>query len=125
MFPESCGSVSQRSSSEQITLSNGQGIKYRASIIRKDQNLYVIRDNGGKMAKSVQEEKEKKSWKTMEIRMVELFFFSGEITLLITKQASAVFREKTDLVSSVQLVLISLTKSHHIYDLLFINNQED
>lgn len=61
MFPESCGSVSQRSSSEQITLSNGQGIKYRASIIRKDQNLYVIRDNGGKMAKSVQEEKEKKS----------------------------------------------------------------
>lgn len=57
--------------------------------------------------------------------MVELFFFSGEITLLITKQASAVFREKTDFVSSVQLVLISLTKSHHIYDLLFINNQED
>lgn len=88
-----------------MTSSNSQGIKYSASNIRTDQNLCVIRDNGGKMAKrkvfrKKKEKKERKVEKTMEIRTVELFFFSGETTLQITKQASAVFREKTDLVSS-------------------------
>lgn len=39
--------VTQRSSSEQMTLSNGQGIKYSASSIRISQNLCVIRDNWG------------------------------------------------------------------------------
>lgn len=33
-----------------MTLSNGQGIKYDASNIRMDQNLWVIRDNGEKTA---------------------------------------------------------------------------
>lgn len=42
--------MSQRSSSEQMTLSNGQGIKYGASNIRMDQSLCVIRDNGEKRA---------------------------------------------------------------------------
>lgn len=71
MFPENCGSVPQRSSSELMTSSNSQGIKYSASNIRTDQNLCVIRDNGGKMAKRKvfrkkkrkKKEKLKKQWK--------------------------------------------------------------
>lgn len=102
-----------------MTLYNGQGIKYSASNIRTDPNLCVIRDNGGKRQKNKCSGKKKKK------KFKKQCIFSGDITFLLTKQASVTFMEKTDLVSSVQLALISLIKSHHIYDLLFINSQED
>lgn len=94
-----------------MTISNGKGIKYSASSIRINQNLCVIRDNGRKMEKrevfrKKKKKKLKKQWKLERDKI----FFSGEITLLITKQASTAFREKTALVSLVQLILISLKK---------------
>lgn len=54
-----------------MILSNGQGIKYSASSIRVSQNLCVIRDNGGEIAKrevfrkkkEKQKKKVKKQWK--------------------------------------------------------------
>lgn len=51
-----------------------------------------------KKKKEKQKKKVKKQWK-LEWENI----FSGEITLLITKQASAAFREKLDLVSLVPL----------------------
>lgn len=52
-------------------------------------------------------------------------FFSGDNAFADHKPASGASRENNwEIVSSVQLVPI-LTKSHHIYDLLFSNSQED
>ena len=52
--------------------------------------------------------------------------FSGDNAFADHKQASGASRENNrELVSSVQLVPISLTESHPIYDILFINSQED
>lgn len=114
-----------------MTLSNGQGIKYDASNIRMDQNLCVIRDNGEKMAvrevfreKKKKKDKKKKLKKHWKLERKNIFFWRNYFA--VHKASKCCFQgENREFVSSVQLVLISLTKSHHIYDLLFINSQED
>lgn len=71
--------------------------------------------------------KEKKKGKVKKLWKLEWEnIFSRDNAFADHKQASGASRENNrELVSSVQLVPISLIKSHHIYDLLFINSQED
>lgn len=88
-----------------------------------DHNLCVIRASGKRRAREVSREKKEKVKKLWKLEWENVF--SGDNAFADHKPASGASRENNrEIVSSVQLVPI-LTKSYHVYDLLFINSQED